>query len=1146
MKFRISVWRLAAFVCSVEMILPSAGEAQAVKFKIPMVRLDSVFNLSTQQFLRLKVDTAWFGLHMDASNCSDTNLSGFSTHWSLDDTLPVAENILPPVAPSGDIRFTRPRTTSNFNCYPLEGLQWDIRRFVDTTQRDTFKISATQDMSEPSETHRYTFTWPSVLASYFDSCIFVGPSLSAVAPLTFVDMNRRSIYHLPTDPDTGGQQLFNLLCVGPKVPPPPAPVQLTSPADGAIDQPFSLSITWAAAPGALYYLVQVAKDSNFTPAALIADDSLGPASLSKSLAGLLQAATYYWHVAVATSNGVSYFQNPSFRFTTDAPGTISGATFNDANANGVRDGGETGLSGWKIYLKNSQNVILDSTLTAITGAYVFADRFHGSYIVYELPQDDWLQTGPSGMGMYELTISGGSSHSGKDFGNVPALKYVGPPTGNWSESANWPGGHPPGPTDPVVIPSNVQVTVDALPSDNILALRIAGGGTLAFSSGIGKLTATSVVRIDNNATVTFSSLDEAGGLVCYDDLVNSGTINPGHSTITFAGNRPKSIVSAGAGSSGSTPSHHFDIEGNSRAFLGNLSRSTSFYNLEIEGDSTASIGNLSIGHRLVLDRSLEQRFQDTVFVDNDSSGAISGPGGVSTGTIHRTIMPLSTDPYRFESPDTYLRFTGAGTNPAIVAVTARPNATISTGNVVWQVMGGTVDSLQHTITADSVGHFSKWVVGRPRPTSSLLGDPGVSRLYTIDATGGSAYIATVQLRYEQAEVYPGLAQGSLRLLRGPFPVDTVEAKWNIVSLPVIPDNNLKESLFPTSISNAFSYSGSGYQTQSHLLPRVGYWLKFPSSTEIAVVGDEHLNDSVNVSSGWNLIGSSFGPLAASSLSSIPGSIITSPFFGFSGQYKVVDSLKPLRGYWVKTSSAGKLLLSGLSNAISRTQATITKELETLNRFVMRDAQGHEGVIYFGTNISQHPDYYAMPPLPPDGEFDVRYATGRMAEFPDSGRSKTVAIRISSAEYPVTIAWKCADNPGSGALLIDGTSVVLRGEGSVHIPSPMSRIQLRLSATVVIEPRSDFALMQNFPNPFNPLTLIRYQLSASSNVVLKVYDILGREVATLVDGFQDAGFKSVGWNASGVATGVYVYRLRAVSASNPNESFTDVKKMIVIR
>ncbi len=72
---------------------------------------------------------------------------------------------------------------------------------------------------------------------------------------------------------------------------------------------------------------------------------------------------------------------------------------------------------------------------------------------------------------------------------------------------------------------------------------------------------------------------------------------------------------------------------------------------------------------------------------------------------------------------------------------------------------------------------------------------------------------------------------------------------------------------------------------------------------------------------------------------------------------------------------------------------------------------------------------------------------------------------------------------------------------------------------------DFRLEQNFPNPFNPSTTIRYQVPVGSDVKMVVLDVLGQEIATLVDGREEPGTRSIRWNAGGLASGVYFYRLQ---------------------
>ena len=85
----------------------------------------------------------------------------------------------------------------------------------------------------------------------------------------------------------------------------------------------------------------------------------------------------------------------------------------------------------------------------------------------------------------------------------------------------------------------------------------------------------------------------------------------------------------------------------------------------------------------------------------------------------------------------------------------------------------------------------------------------------------------------------------------------------------------------------------------------------------------------------------------------------------------------------------------------------------------------------------------------------------------------------------------------------------------------------------------FELAQNFPNPFNPSTLIQYTLGKNTNVKIAVYDLLGHKIATLVNEYQNTGSHKVVWDASGVSAGVYLYQMKV-----ENQMFT--KKMILVK
>jgi hypothetical protein len=256
---------------------------------------------------------------------------------------------------------------------------------------------------------------------------------------------------------------------------------------------------------------------------------------------------------------------------------------------------------------------------------------------------------------------------------------------------------------------------------------------------------------------------------------------------------------------------------------------------------------------------------------------------------------------------------------------------------------------------------------------------------------------------------------------------SVQAKWNIISVPLTMSDYTKTLLFPTAMTGAFAYE-DGYYGYATLENGRGYWMKFSGGETISQFGLERTEDTVAVFSGWNMVGSLSRSTPVSNIGSIPGGIVTSSFYQYDVGYTASTNIEPGKGYWVKVSQAGQLVMtsSGMVPASNRIRIENTGEL---------------------------------PPPPPDG---------LNSEIPDA-----------------------------------------------------------------------YALEQNYPNPFNPVTSISYALPVSGEVLLTVFNMLGQEVAVLVNEMQEPGDKTVSFDASNLPSGVYTYRITA-------GTFTDVKKMLLIK
>jgi len=272
--------------------------------------------------------------------------------------------------------------------------------------------------------------------------------------------------------------------------------------------------------------------------------------------------------------------------------------------------------------------------------------------------------------------------------------------------------------------------------------------------------------------------------------------------------------------------------------------------------------------------------------------------------------------------------------------------------------------------------------------------------------------------------------------------DTLDlrAGWNIVSIPLTVTDNRKTTLFPTAASRAFQYdNGTGYLPADSLKPGRGYWLKYSVGTQVLITGDALTNLTLNLKSGWNLIGGINADIPFGSVVQTPA-VSVAPPFGYTDSYFIATTIQRGKGYWMR--------------AVRDCQVAFESALHPVI---------HPEYMAAGAQIGSD----ILPPPPPDG--------------------------------PTT------------------------GPEVNTLPT-------------------QFMLQQNYPNPFNPATELRFDVRDVSQVTLKIFDLFGREIITLVNEVRAPGRYSATWDAARLPSGVYFARMTASGA----QSYQATRKLVLMR
>ncbi|MBI5022094.1 MAG: T9SS type A sorting domain-containing protein [Ignavibacteriales bacterium] len=689
----------------------------------------------------------------------------------------------------------------------------------------------------------------------------------------------------------------------------------------------------------------------------------------------------------------------------------------------------------------------------------------------------------------------------------------------WSNGNNWEPAGVPTSEDHIIVPAGVKCQLNIDTSVHITSITVASGDTVYLLPN-NKFNTSSYIEVNGSWVVqpTDTSLIKVGGNWSVNNFIS------GRSTVVFNGLDSQ------------------NVNGNS----------VSFYKMKV--DSFAHLrteSGFKVTNQLLLNSNIFAA-GDTIEILDTSSTAISGSGKIIDGTLQRAVRYGSIANYRFESDSTYVKFSGDGTYPEGVKMTTFPNVNPIDFSLGWIEMSSRVDTLNNIIKIDAVRPKSKWAIGIPKMLSKskhlMSNSTFVRRVYDLNEFGQGDALATLSFRYDQSEIPTGSAENTFVLYKavGDYYSSNINSGWNLVSLPVIVADNRVTSLFPSAISEAFKYNPSlGYRAVDSLDIGVGYWLKFPTDDYVDLFGLDVTKDTIPVVEGWNMIGGLTSPFAVANLITQPVDLISGSIFGFNHSYEIVDTLKPMKGYWVKCKQTGEIIIDTSNHIRVFRKSVLQENINDCSKLIITDAIGNEQTLYINPSakdiISAE---YELPPVPPTGIFDVRFASGKFLETISTDQECGFSLMLQASYSPVKIHWSTGSIHLNPKLRTDDKEILLESGKDIFLQSSGQKIYLVFSRTNIMP--QTYSLEQNIPNPFNPTTTIKYQLPAESHVTLKIFNTLGQVVATLVDGIESAGYKSAEWDAVKMASGVYFYQIEAVSVGNHSQTFSTAKKLLLLK
>lgn len=401
--------------------------------------------------------------------------------------------------------------------------------------------------------------------------------------------------------------------------------------------------------------------------------------------------------------------------------------------------------------------------------------------------------------------------------------------------------------------------------------------------------------------------------------------------------------------------------------------------------------------------------------------------------------------------------------------------------------------------------------------------------------------------------------------------------WSLTSLPVAISDST-QNIFPNAVVAFEFVSEFGYQPLNSLRSEIGFWLNLSEMSTDTISGTPIEEFSVCLPEGWSLLGGLTGENAVVTASQ-PSTILA--LFRFTQElgYELTQNIPFAEAIWINLDTTGVVTVSPSSNLLSiendleitTLEAQIISTGEDLGSSwikVSSNVIGVDGSVAGIIPYSPSPPQYTTQirlfmgaAIPIFLYKDIRFVAGTetltwILEVDPNGNAGLERTSVLSWDPADLMA--ISDRPwvlregmdGAGPIEVADmrttTSYPVTGTGDKFFTITVDMVMPPVGVTSQEDNKlpKEFTLLQNYPNPFNPATTIRYGLPKKERVTLKVYNILGAEVVTLVDNeLKTAGYHSAIWDSRNnsnrqVASGLYFLQMRA-------GKFEQTRKMLLI-